>query len=64
MKGLNPADCNWRKLCKFVKKIGLETQEGRGHTKVFNKDKFITLIPRHNPLKKTTTKEILKDIKR
>ena len=64
MKELNLADCNWKKLCKFVRGIGLEIHEGRGHTKVFYKNKFITLIPRHNSIKKTTVKEILKDIKR
>ena len=59
------SDIKRKKIIKLIKKLGLEIKEGGNHTKAtcIHNGK-ITLIPRHNDIKKSTANEILEQLKK
>lgn len=59
------SDIKRKKIIKLIKRLGLEIKEGAKHTKAtcIHNNK-ITLIPRHNFIKKSTANEILEQLKK
>jgi len=52
--------CSNADLIKLARKSGFSIIEGKNHTKVQTaQGKFITIIPRHNPVKKNIAKGII-----
>lgn len=53
-------DCSYEDLIKVARKCGFVIKQGGKHAKIETVDgKFITMIPRHNPVKKETAKGIV-----
>lgn len=54
------ADCSYDTLVRLAAQCGFEIIEGRKHCKVKTAEgRFITTIPRHNRLKRETTRGIV-----
>jgi len=52
-------DCSYGDLIKVARKCGFIVKQSRKHAKIETSDgKFITMVPRHNPVKKETAKGI------
>lgn len=59
------ADCSYKQLKKAAEKLGFVNFEGKRHCKIKDKDdNFITIIPRHNKIKKETAKGIVSDFQK
>jgi F0F1-type ATP synthase epsilon subunit len=54
-------DCSCEKLIKIARQCGFFIYEGKKHVKIKTRTgQFITIIPRHNRLKKEIVKGIVK----
>ena len=57
---VNTKNASCGELIIIAKKCGFIVKEGRKHCKVETSDgKFITMIPRHNPVKRETAKSVV-----
>jgi len=57
-------DCSCEKLIKIARQCGFFIYEGKKHVKIKNRTgQFITIIPRHNRLKKEIVRGIIKALK-
>jgi hypothetical protein len=55
-------NCSYKKLRKVAQKLGFFVFEGKKHCKIKDENnKFITMIPRHNEIKRETAKGIVED---
>lgn len=61
---VKPTDKSWKDMMRIVRGLGFQTFQGKKHTKVKDKEgRFVTLIPRHNRLKKGTVISIIEALK-
>ncbi|HET6844940.1 MAG TPA: hypothetical protein VFK06_25135 [Candidatus Angelobacter sp.] len=63
MKGVEvrTADASHNELARIAERCGFRIKEGKKHTKIETQDgKFITVIPRHERIKRETAKGIAK----
>ncbi|MFY9493416.1 MAG: type II toxin-antitoxin system HicA family toxin [Minisyncoccia bacterium] len=53
-------DCSYDDLIRAARKCGFVVKQGGKHAKIETADgKFITTVPRHNPVKRETAKGIV-----
>lgn len=60
---INAANCSHKELVGLARQCVFDVVEGNKHAKVKTVDgKFVTMIPRHDPLNKHTAKGIVQDM--
>ena len=58
------SDHSYGELIKIARRCGFEIKQGKKHCKIVTKDDiFVTMVPRHNTIKRETAKGIAKRFK-